>query len=236
MRALAVHPGGQQVVTAGNGLALEVWNPRDGMLLHREKPCDVGIQAAAYRPDGAHFATAGSDATVRIWSSTDFKPLRRLKGHGQGFGIAYGSEGKYLALRDTQGVKVWEAATGRLAAELLDPATIGGPVAFSPDGQHLAGGHLSGMVTIWDLKTARPLRRLTGHTGGISGLAYSPDGKRLVSCSHDRSVKVWDPVAGEELLTLQGTAGLFHCVAFSPCGKYLITGADGGIRIWEGLR
>jgi len=49
-------------------------------------------------------------------------------------------------------------------------------------------------------------------------------------------VKVWEPVAGEELLTLVGDSGSFHCVAFSPCGKYLFAGADGGIRMWEGLR
>ncbi len=236
MRALAVHPRGHQAVIQGIGAKLEVWDPRDGTLLHREQSGALDIQAVAYSPEGTHFATTGFNAIVSLWSSTDFKLVHQFKGNGQGFALTYGGQGKYLALRDSEGVKIWEVASGHRVAEFSDPTAFVGALAMSPNGEQVASGNHLGMVTIWDLKTHRIRHRLTGHTAWITGLAYSPEGKRLASCSGDKSVKIWEPVAGEELLTLGGGSELFHCVAFHPNGKSLLAGADGGIRIWAGQR
>jgi hypothetical protein len=214
-----------------------VWDSRDGKRL-RELPLPSILRAAAYSPDGEHLATLEPDSWVWIRSAATLKPVRDpLRGAGFGLALAYTRRGDYLALRDAGGVKVWEVATGRLAAQLVDTTgQMAAPaLAFSPDGDSLAAGNYQGIILVWQWRTDRPARRLTGHTGMVSGVAYSPDGKRLASCSWDGSVKVWDPAAGEELLSLTARdAGQFYCVAFSPCGKRLFAGAAAGVRVWEG--
>ncbi len=233
MSGLAAHPKGTQVVTAGVGLALEVWRPSDGKLLYRELPFKMGLRAAAYHPDGGEAAAVGGDGVVHVLSSGDFKEVRRHRGRGEGHTLAYNRQGSLLALRDAAGVIVWDVSTGKVEAELAGPTRFVGPLAFSPDGRRIACWNHLGDGVIWDLDGGRRLR-LTGHSGWVTGLAFSPDGKRLASCSHDRSVKVWDTASGEELLSLAGHLGNFHCVAFSPCGNRLYAGADGGVRVWEG--
>src|SRR5262249_1828806 len=71
-------------------------------------------------------------------------------------------------------------------------------VAFLGASRRLAAANTFGQILIWDLPEQAdapmpaPVRRLDGHTNGITALAASPDGRRLYSSSYDRTVRVWD--------------------------------------------
>ena len=84
-------------------------------------------------------------------------------------------------------------------------------VAFLGNGQRIAAGNRAGQIYIWDLpETApapapinekskelrppdfAPVRRLDGHTNGITHLLATPDGKTLISSSLDHTVRLWD--------------------------------------------
>lgn len=84
-------------------------------------------------------------------------------------------------------------------------------VAFLGSGQRLAAGNRGGQIFVWDLPETppeaepskekdkednapdfAPVRRLDGHTNGITHLRTSPDGKTLISASWDHTLRLWD--------------------------------------------
>ena len=67
-------------------------------------------------------------------------------------------------------------------------------IAFSPDGNTLATGSIGGQVYLWDMKTRKQKKILSGHTGNVLDVTFSPDGKTLASGSTDGTILLFGPV------------------------------------------
>ncbi|HND51697.1 MAG TPA: hypothetical protein PLV92_04850, partial [Pirellulaceae bacterium] len=83
-------------------------------------------------------------------------------------------------------------------------------VAFVGSGRRLVAGNQDGEIYLWELpetppplegeKKPRdreapgwaPVKKLVGHTNGITRLLALPDGRHVVSASLDHSIRVWD--------------------------------------------
>ncbi|WP_133164060.1 WD40 repeat domain-containing protein, partial [Cuspidothrix issatschenkoi] len=120
-------------------------------------------------------------------------------------------------------------------------------VAYSPDGQTLAGGSKDKTIKLWNVKTGNLLQTLTGHSDRVRSVAYSPDGQTLASGSDDNTIKLWNVKTGNllqtveckngkatVLQTLTGHSELLWSVAYSPDGQTLASGShDKTIKIWQ---
>jgi WD40 repeat protein len=107
-------------------------------------------------------------------------------------------------------------------------------LAFSPDGQRLAGGDFKGDIRCWDARTHQLRSIFKGHSNWVQSVTYSPDSKILASGSFDCTVRLWDVNTGACLKTLTGHTHGVYSVAFSPDGKVLASGSDDGtIRLWN---
>jgi DNA-binding beta-propeller fold protein YncE len=131
-----------------------------------------------------------------------------------------------------------KAAPGPLTLNLkigpLAPVTA---VAFSPDGDLLATA-VYGQVTVWDLKTVRPVRVLTNVLGAVNDLAFSPDGKKLVVAGGQPSAKgelrIFQVADWKQLGAYREHHDVVFSVAFSADGKRLAAASfDQTVSLWD---
>jgi RNA polymerase sigma factor (sigma-70 family) len=110
-------------------------------------------------------------------------------------------------------------------------------VAFSPDARLLVTAALDGNIQLWDVASAKELRRLTAGSS-VYSVAFSPDGKLLASGGGERgksgAVKLWDLATGKQIASLEGHADLVVSVAFAPDARTLAAvGRDGAVELWD---
>ncbi len=146
-----------------------IWDVTTGQILNTF----AGPTAASrFSPDGNTLAFAGRDGTIVLWDVVT-------------------------------GKDVWKKAKGISGDSFRRP-----PVLFSPDlelaafacdydettaagrgrRQEQMGLHA---IRIFETKTGKEVRVLTGHTDEITALAFSPDGKLLASASRDGKLLLW---------------------------------------------
>ncbi len=140
--------------TAG-AAAVQVWNPRTGLLITNLPACQV--YDLAFSPDGRWLAAAAEDATV-FWRTEDWSPRHRILQSPDAPGrchLAFSPDGHAAAVsvadREVRmvvvetGDELASLPTGRLLTSL----------AFSPGGDRLAVVLQPGCFELWNLRQLR---------------------------------------------------------------------------------
>jgi WD40 repeat protein len=173
-----------------------------------------------------------------------------LRGHNQPVEcVCFCPDGTRLASGAGDGVRIWDAASGKYLRTLKMPTDHVARLSFSPDGRRLAavgwyeqGPRKPGEVKIWDVATGQELLAFKAHTPFVGSVAFSPDGQRLVTAGGDiftsrsgAEVTVWDAMSGRELVVLnKGSTGIYFDASFSPDGRQLASASsDGTVQLWD---
>jgi WD40 repeat protein len=117
---------------------------------------------------------------------------------------------------------------------LEEPSTDAWTLAFSPDGQWLAGGTWFRLYR-WNLDDGALTTMATEHRGIIKSVQYTGQGESLATISRqtDSSVYFLDPVSGAVKRRFQRHDLCGSDIAVSPDGRYLATTSDdASVRIW----
>ncbi len=196
--AVAISPDGQYVadgVQAYNG-NFNVWRTADGSLVKgRISAHNNGTNAVAFSPDGQTIATAGRDGTIKIWQLPGVNLVRTLN-FGSGYrprvwSISYSPDGQFLVDGNQSGIDVWRISDGTLVRALADSGNYRS-VAFSPDGQTIAGATATldsqaqcadCSVKLWRASDGALLKTLIESPDNPVhpySLAFSPDGETLI--------------------------------------------------------
>lgn len=206
----------------------------------------AAVRGLAYSPDGRYLASVSPDKSVKIWNGATGQAIATLHGHENFvFSVAFSRDGRFLASGSGQGaVKVWEVGTWKPLLDLQVAAkvpsrtpkgqNIVASLAFSPDGQHLAGAYEDNKARLWRLDSGELVQTLEGHLGAVTSIAYSPDGRLLASAAKDRTIRLWEPDSGTLLRTLAGHTQGVTSIAFLPDTPRLLSGSeDQTVRLWD---
>jgi WD40 repeat protein len=137
---------------------------------------------------------------------------------------AFAPDGKSIATKDGETLRLWDAMTGKLIWELPErqaPMKL----LFSPDGKliEMLGKNVS--TCLVESKTGKLLLRIPK---GNEALAFSPDSKLLATHNAAGEVFFWNTTSGEKTLALKGRAHALWGGAFTPNGTTFVTVSSTG--------
>ena len=178
--AVAIHPGGGLVASAGDDHLVRIWNVATGGQVRSLRDTPTGCAAWPFDPSGRSLASAGDDASVKIWDLEAGQTVQTLGGSGHPlFCLAYYPNGSMLAAAGFDGhLRLYDTRSGQLTHTLDCPDAEVRALAISPDGKLLAAGGRNGHVRIWNADDCRMLRDLEAHRQRVRAIAFSEDGRR----------------------------------------------------------
>jgi WD40 repeat protein len=239
----------QQVITGCEDGYIYRWSLVDGQLIERFHTHQGSIVALAVLE--VMLISGGTDGTLRFWEQQ--QPVKTIQAHHQPIDfLALTADGTRVASasRDLT-IKVWDVATGQHIVDfsasneiwqrtVWDNAPADHPffisaIAFSRDGQYLAGAASDLTIRLWRVTDGELLLAIEGHTDHPLTVAISTDQQRAASGSyaHEGLVRIWDisrPESGETSLPDVPVAAS----TAAPQGRYIITGSDDfTVKLWD---
>jgi WD40 repeat protein len=241
----AFSPDGRRILTTSQDRTVRIWDAGTGDIMRTLTGHQGPVSSGAFSPDGRRVVTASEDKTVRLWDSQIGFEVRPLTGHqGPVYRAEFSVDGSRIVTASWDGKAIiWDAATGNISLAL--PGQPGGgalghreggllSAAFSGDGLQVATASSDKTARIWDAKTGRELRVLTGHDDSVSSISFGPHGQRVVTASWDKTARIWDVETGKVVRVLAGHDDKVSAAMFSADGARVVTASwDKTARIWD---
>jgi len=228
--SVALSPDERLLAVGGWDGTVKVWDLQSQRLVNGLPPHHIPVYRLCFLDCGKSLLSGAmvphQQVEVKRWDAASWQeiPLGPID-LSMCYGIAQSPNQQFLALTYAdKPVKVWDYASGRLAAAL--GAEGGWSPTFSPNGRLLAVAQ-GALARVWEVGSWRELAVLEQPANGIFSVAFSPDGKRLVtgvkvSGELQPGVRVWDYLVERDLIALYTRGGWMGWTEFSPDGNTLL--------------
>jgi WD40 repeat protein len=219
----------------------------------------LGFPFQATRSKSQKVASSGDDQHTYIWDLEDLKPrvsisefttyVPALAFTPDGLLLAAASDADVTSTRSRFGgiasfgspkggskVKVFDAHSGKLRAELRGHLASVTCLSLSPDGKIMAtAGGADRNVKLWDTTTWQELATLQQPCSiSTDAVAFSPTDPLLATAHLDGSIRLWNTNTLRQMNVLVGHTAGATSLAFSPDGTRLVSGGrDLTVRIWS---
>jgi WD40 repeat protein/serine/threonine protein kinase len=160
-------------------------------------------------------------------------PDSRLSGAGLLWSGCFVTPDRVLTVGGNS-ARLWDTAKRETLMNFQQHGAVAA-VDFSPNGKQLLTGSLDTTAKLWDIATARAVRKLPlEHTGAINAALFSPNGEELLTVSDDRTAIIWDAAK----LTVKQQIGLggerLRAGVWLPDGlRVALAGDDSLARIFD---
>ncbi|HEX2645222.1 MAG TPA: pentapeptide repeat-containing protein, partial [Thermoanaerobaculia bacterium] len=225
-------PDGRLLAIGGGRGTVIVQDTADATSARRLEGHEGAVRAVCFDPAGRRLASGGDDASVRLWDLSKTRELLRMDEDAQISGLSFSPDGRTLAIRSGERVRLREASTGRELRSFRNLGRRLRDVNFSPGGRSLVSASRDGFVSVWNLGTGRETLRL-GELWSPRSVAFSREGDRILGGSSEGTLCVWDAATGRVLQRLESDTPI-RDADFSPDGWRIVSGGDqGAVKIWK---
>jgi WD40 repeat protein len=255
--AVALSPDGKLLAVGSPGV-VRVWNwrkdekPRYFAIPGKDPRRRADIGAIRFSPDASHMAVSVHGEYVLLIDLEKGEEVRRFEvdlGNARRPNdfqhLVFTNGGQWLASpyssTNGSGVAVWDVASGKLIKRLEPPEGGVGPIAFSSDGEWLAGiGYFR--LCVWDFEKGEFLgEELPGHSAPAHTIRFLPGDEGLISASDDRTARLWqlghakpERIIKHQPELIDGRPRSLRGMDVSPDGKHVATSSmDDTVRLWE---
>jgi WD40 repeat protein len=191
LSALAWQPAGGAVAAAYFG-GVCLWDA-DDFVAQKEFPYANGIHALVWSPDNKWLVSGNQDPSVHLWIPEKDIELHMSGYEGKVKHLSFDYTSRWLATSGGRDGCVWdcngEGPEGREPVMLPHEAPICA-VKFQNTHGVLATGSADGVVQLWSVDRAKPLRATVKMPVAATQLAWSPDDSLLAIGSEKGAVYV----------------------------------------------
>ncbi len=137
---------------------------------------------------------------------------------------------------DDRTIVVWNFTNGSKAKLTGHTGTVRAVALSGKKDQVLSGGD-DRILRVWDVKTAKEIKTLHGHSGTIRSIAFiSPFRNALTAAvgPFDNTVRLWDVDGRKQIRIVGRNKDGMNAIAATPTGdRVLSAGEDGMLRFWD---
>jgi serine/threonine protein kinase len=248
--ALGFSPDSQTLLSGTLDGTVRLWQAATGRPVGTPHLRQSPVMCSYFSPDGRLVVT-GHHEWVRLWDGRTGDPAGqplRLEGETWSLpagnvtvasSVAFGRDGRLLAVGTGTGARLWEVRTGQWVGPLLQHKSEVRFLSFSRDGATLLTGSTDGTARLWDTATGQPSAPALLHVGPLEAAALSPDDWTVLTAYYDSRTlrlmaRLWERTTGAPIVApfplLGAGRGAAH---FSPDGRMLLTTGDSGARLWD---
>ncbi len=239
VQSLAVSPDGRMVLARMDQGAINLYRISDGEIV-QSIPVSGGIGAFWLAEGKSFLFLDGTNHVIEGNLNGNQQILAYLEGYYGLVDFAWSPDSKALAASPIGGpVVIWDRSSGEIL-RTIGEGTSDGPVAWSPDGEHIATQQGQEII-IWDIQSGAQSKTVTNPSPISDNMGWSPDGKLFASLCHNvnssgvwsSTISIWDVSNWNVKKTIIFSQELVNVVyiAWSPDGKRL-AGVNEGL-VWD---